>query len=84
MSILYDVINDVFACAEELTGCHAPYEMEPEREFYAKARVAVAQALNHLPSAVTLTLERKLQRLTDQRDKAIAEGERAYNEESEL
>jgi hypothetical protein len=61
-------IRWIFDMAHELTGAHAPWEMDVEREAIDEMRKVVLATLFDLPKTKLLALGRKLHELAEARD----------------
>lgn len=71
-------IGWIFDMAHELTGAHAPWEMDVEREAVDAMRKVVLVALLDLPKTKLLALGRKLHELAEARDFESDQLERDY------
>ena len=78
MEVIADELEWIFGLAVEMTGSHAPYEMDSERECIEAVRKAVTRALTGMPRAALVELSKKLHELSEAKEIAVYEAERDY------
>ena len=83
INALNDELDWVFDAAHELTGCHAPYEMEAERLAVASLKKLVKKALLALPKEQLVELGRKAHEIAEAREIEIDQLRADYEKEHE-
>lgn len=74
-----DTLEYITSGAIEITGCHAPYAMDPEREYIKNVHEAISEALAYLPAPVLSALAIRLEAADIICADTIIKGEEAYN-----
>ena len=79
MSLIDQTVAEIFASATEMTGAHAPWEIDLEKEYIRNVEGAVREALAYLPAAMRMALAIKLRALREELIEEVGKAKSAFD-----